>query len=854
MLAGRISPAGAAQFREKVLRASAGCARGAARPHAVQVTDTHPIPQTHPDEDAELDRIVGEEQRCLARVLEHLAERAKNREVRASVDYDAELIALRDEIASARLEDVPPLLEQMERLQGLAATRREVSEGFVDPSSPYFGHLVLHEGERRREVLIGRSTYLDPGAGIRIVDWRDAPVSRLFYRCEEGEDYDEIFGDREIEGQVLVRRSVTIVDGVLRRIVAPQGTFVQSADGGWRRLGASATRLSGGQGSAVRAEQHRKPGTLGIGETEGREDTHLKEITALIDKRQFELITRPDSGLVVIQGGAGSGKTTIGLHRLAYLAYQDARRFRADRMLVVVFNDALARYISAVLPALGVTGIAIRTYQDWAHKLRAAHVQRLPKRYNEDTPTVVTRLKKHPAMLQAVDRHVETIADRLEAELTAAAGGATEPLRIWKRAVDRALVQRLHALKSWLGGPEARQLATDQRVALEGVVKRGIEQARDVITHFSDLLTDREALGSVFAKHAPGALSAAELDRAHAWCTARIAEILAELEEREDREPERKSGQRAGSGRRDSQHEREHVERERFEHRHGVDGREVDEGATLDREDDTILLRLVQKLRGPLLRPGKPGRQREALVYEHVLVDEAQDLSPVELAVVLGTVSRAQSMTLAGDVSQRLHMDNGFSNWKEVLGELGLDHVQIEPLRISYRSTQEIIDFARDVLGPLANEEEGIATRHGAPVELFGYAHSGDAAGFLAEALRDLMQSEPRASVAVIARYPEQADLYHDALAKGDVPQLRRIAEQDFPFKPGVDVTDVRQVKGLEFDYVVLVEVTAAAYPEDDEARHLLHIGATRAAHQLWVLTTGAASRLLPAALTQRGY
>ena len=813
------------------------------------MTEQDTIQRTAADEDPERDRIVGEEQRCLARVLEHLAERAKNREVRVAVNYDAQLIALRDEIASARMEDVPPLLEQMERLQGLAATRRDVTEGFVDPRSPYFGHLVLHEGERRREVLIGRSTYLDAGAGVRIVDWRDAPVSRLFYRCEEGEEYDEIFGDRDVEGQVLVRRSVTILDGVLRRIVAPQGTFVKNADGSWRRVGASATRLSGGQGSAVRAEQHRKPGTLGIGDTEGREDTHLKEITALIDKRQFELITRPDSGLVVIQGGAGSGKTTIGLHRLAYLAYQDPRRFRPERMLVVVFNDALARYISQVLPALGITGIGIRTYQAWASKVRAAHVPHLPKRYNEDTPSVVTRLKKHPAMLEAVDQHVATLESRLEQEIEEAAGDATEPLSVWKRAADRALSQRLYALRSWLGGRDGRQLSTDPRVTLEGIVKRGLAEARDVVTHFSDLLTDREALGRVFAEHAPGALSGPELDRAHAWCTARIGELLSELEAREDREPEQ--ARKRGRGRAD---EHRGSDERNPEAHHGVDGREVEDGATLDREDDTILLRLVQKLRGPLLRPGKPGRQREALVYEHVLVDEAQDLSPVELAVVLGTVSRAESVTLAGDVSQRLHMDNGFTNWKEVLGELGLDHVQIEPLRISYRSTQEIIDFARDVLGPLAREEEGVATRHGAPVELFGYAHSGDAAGFLAKALRELMQSEPRSSVAVIARYPEQADLYHDALAKGDVPALRRIAEQDFPFKPGVDVTDVRQVKGLEFDYVVLVEVTAASYPEDDEARHLLHIAATRAAHQLWALTTGTASRLLPADLTERGY
>ncbi|MCA9605098.1 MAG: ATP-binding domain-containing protein, partial [Myxococcales bacterium] len=260
----------------------------------------------------------------------------------------------------------------------------------------------------------------------------------------------------------------------------------------------------------------------------------------------------------------------------------------------------------------------------------------------------------------------------------------------------------------------------------------------------------------------------------------------------------------------------------------------------LDREDDTLLLRFVQRLWGPL------SRGKERLVYEHLFLDEAQDLSPVELAVVVETASEAQSITLAGDVAQRLLMDNGFTGWNDVLGKLGLDHVEIEPLKITYRSTAQIIEFADDVLGPLKNEQQSTATRQGVPVELFEFGHSGEAVGFLGEALRQLMAAEPRASVAVIARYAEQADIYYRGLLNAEVPFMRRIAQQDFPFKPGIDVTDVRQVKGLEFDYVVLLEVSSSAYSEDEEARHLLHIAATRAAHQLWVTSTGNPSPLLP--------
>src|SRR5690606_21166333 len=227
---------------------------------------------------------------------------------------------------------------------------------------------------------------------------------------------DEVFGDREVSGTVEVRRSLVISGGVLQRVGSPQGTFVRRKDGTFRRLPVSAVKLAGGAGTAIRAEQHHRPGRLGTGQ-DGAEDRQLKEITALIDQRQFELITRPDSGLVVIQGGAGSGKTTIGLHRLAYLAYHDPRRFRPDRMLVVVFNEALVRYISQVLPSLGLKGVAIRTYQDWAARLRATALPDLPRVYSDDTPSVVTRFKKHPAMLRLLSERVQSLAGGIAQDL-----------------------------------------------------------------------------------------------------------------------------------------------------------------------------------------------------------------------------------------------------------------------------------------------------------------------------------------------------------------------------------------------------------------------------------------------------
>jgi len=806
--------------------------------------------------DDDLERISAEEERVLARVQKHVASRSLH-QAAAGLDYDQELLALRDQINEARIEDIPPLIEEMERLSEVAARRAKVTQGAVDPRSPYFGRMVLEEGERKREVLIGRSTYLHPQTGIRIVDWRDAPVSRLYYRYEEGDEYEETFGGREVLGEVLTRRTLAINEGQLRRIGAPQGTFVRRVDGTWLRLGESARRLHGGQGAAMRAEEHHEPGKLGTGiDGEGRDERFLPEITALIDPRQFELITAPDSGLVVIQGGAGSGKTTIGLHRLAYLNFQDKRRFRADQMVVMVFNRALERYISRVLPALGVHGVPVTTYERWAARQRNKHVRGLPREYADDTPASVTRLKKHPAMLDAVDTYVAGLAERVDQMLERSLDGVegrNAAMKVWRAHPRAALGARLEALAAW-ARPRVREDGTvDEsqtrplalRHAIDRVVTRGKQIARDVPSAWAELLTDLPALEGAFLEGRSD-LSETEVRLAHRWCSHRCPQIVAAAEEAQQLERERGGKRRRKREAKPPPPKSFHQRAREDDRTMGIDGLEEAEEILLDVEDDTVLLRLYQRMWGPLLA----GKSK--LVYEHLFLDEAQDLSPVELAVVLETASERQSVTLAGDVAQRLLMDNGFTGWDDVLGKLGLDHVAIEPLKITYRSTAQIIEFADEVLGPLRNEQTSTAKRTGVPVELFEFGHNGEAVAFLGEALRELMAAESRASVAVIARYPEQADLYFRGLVNAEVPFLRRIAQQDFPFKPGIDVTDVRQVKGLEFDYVVLLEVSSSSYPDDDEARHLLHIAATRAAHQLWVTTSGRPSPLLPAQLRDR--
>jgi DNA helicase-2/ATP-dependent DNA helicase PcrA len=361
------------------------------------------------------------------------------------------------------------------------------------------------------------------------------------------------------------------------------------------------------------------------------------------------------------------------------------------------------------------------------------------------------------------------------------------------------MAQWLSGKRSLPGVPPAAALPEVTRSALDQLLSHLRSQTRSVAAVWDELLTSRESL----AFDPSLGLSAGQIDQMHQWC----------------------------------------VRQTRIRVEAGRDG----DDPTLDLEDYALLLHAWQALRGPLVDSDtKPIR------FAHIFVDEVQDASPIELRVLLELTGADRSVSLAGDVAQRM-LDEGDSrgefDWNALLDDLEIPHTRIEPLRVSYRSTAEITRFARTILGPLAHDAVPETTRHGPPVELFQFASAGESVAWLSEALKQLARDEPDANVAIVARFPQQADVYFEGLSRAEVPGLRRIAKQDFSWDPGVDVTDVRQTKGLEFDEVILIETSASSYPVSPPARHALYVGATRASHQLWCVTSDVPSELVAAAL-----
>ncbi|MBI4518951.1 MAG: ATP-binding domain-containing protein [Deltaproteobacteria bacterium] len=648
-----------------------------------------------------------------------------------------------------KTEDQPALTQQWNRQLALLDQLRAARQApQVSHDSPYFAHLRLRESGHERDILLGKATRLQ--RGVHIVDWRNAPISRIFYRYQQGDSYEEEINGRELSGEVVARRSVTIRHRSLKRIDAPEGIFYSDSEtpGGWRQVQVEPPRLAGGEGAALRAHgagagSRRRLG----GDVHGprlRADKHLPDIAGLIDPQQFALITRPAGGFVVVRGTAGSGKTTVALHRIAYLAYDDPA-INSAQTLVVVFSPALRNYVSHVLPALGVGQVQVRAFHQWATEQTRRLFPQLPRRTREDTPAAVHRLKLHPALLLALQRHAGRVA----------------------------------------GAPTPAQ----------------------VIDDWASVLNQADLLEEVFAEVAPGAFRAEELRRAVGWNRDRYEELSAWME-----------GDRSVQ-------------------------------AELDAEDDALLLRAWQLRVGPV-----PAHGTRPLRYRHIAIDEVQDFSPLEVQVLLGCLDERQSITLAGDTQQHLLPDAGFTSWPDFFRQLGLEGSEINTLEISYRCSREIADFAMAVLGDLREDDRPPpTTRSGPPVELFRFTDHGGCVAFLADALKELCGKERLASVAVLTPARELSGMYYRGLLNGEVPRLRQVEHQNFTFAPGVEVTEIEQVKGLEFDYVILIEVSARHFPPLPSARRLLHVGATRAVHQLWLTCVGTPSPLVSDQVAARG-
>ena len=691
---------------------------------------------------AEERQLLDEELDWLARVQASLAA-ARAAQARAAenarlrLDAREELRALRSEAASASEDDLPSLLHDLSVRQTLL--ERGPKDTLPSPVSPYIAHLRLLEGGVHKDYFLGQSSHLDGARGVRIVDWRVAPVARIFYGYREGDEYEEEFPGRVAEGRLEARRILVIEGGELRQLVTDQFVLTRAGIGQWQSQTRASYAISGGgTGSAVRPEA-----------LAGSVSKQAPSVTALLDAQQFSAISAPAEQPLLVLGSAGSGKTTVALHRLARIAALAPEEYALARMQVIVPEEGLARLSRRLLAPLGVAETRVQTLDDWASALaQRVFGARLP-RLCPETPALVSSLKRHPALYAAL----------------------------------HARFARQKASRAPLSFKRLRRL-------------------------LAELLSDREFLSGV-VESARGTLSRAAVD-------ATVRHTMLQLADSVD------------------QQLAVVVDRARLR---TVDGRAIAEGTpealarTLDSEDLPIFLAILAWRQQLDIDPAT-----------HLVLDEAEDFSLFELHVLGRLQGLEKSITLAGDEAQQT--TSSFAGFEAGLAELGARDAQVCRLSVSYRCPQPIFELAQYILGELAARESKGAARDGAAVGHFAFPSDELATLFSVGELVDLAEREPEASIAVIAHDAEAARRFHALLPER--AQARLVLAGEFSFDAGIDVTDLDSVKGLEFDYVLVPQVSDAAYPSNDEARRRLHVAVTRAVWQLWLVSGGTRSKVLP--------
>ena len=495
-------------------------------------------------------------------------------------------------------------------------------------------------------------------------------------------------------------------------------------------------------------------------ELERRRDVRMRDIVATIQSDQYRLITAAPEGALVVQGGPGTGKTAVGLHRASWLLYTHRDRLR--RVLVVGPNTTFMDYVSHVLPTLGEEAVEQRAVTELVDRIEVMR---------EEEPDVA-RLKGDPRLREVVARAVEVSVVPAPEELVTLVDGVY--VRVRERDVAEMLEEALEA-----GAPLG--LARDRfRMA---VLRRFYERYGELLgpraLRSFDELERTLRKGGFLSRWLDRVLPLPQPEK----LVARLLTSPAALAD-------------------------------------------ASEGV-LDDDEQRLLLRnrprRVSDLQWsdqdvPLLDEARTLIDGAPRSYGHVIVDEAQDLSPMQLLAISRRAVDG-SLTILGDVAQATG-PIVYRRWEELEPYLPDEaELTIEELRHAYRVPAEIMDFALPLLDRIAPEVE----------PPLAYRKGGDPPRLVQVPEDELLPAALREAATLAEQDGLLAVIVPRALA-GALPAGGELFDE-----LSVPVLTPRQAKGLEFDHVVVVEPAAVA-DDGDRGLRELYVALTRPTKTLVVV------------------
>jgi len=724
---------------------------------------------------AETLEIIGRERVTAAREVEEQAERVRRLHLEAGGAYS---------------------LDEHVGEQVLAYMRQSAHHLSLAQVKPYFTRIgFVPEGGTEETHYIGKWGVLrSEDLTSVVVDWR-SPVANLYYSGQVGPMH-YVTPDGEARGELTLKRHLSVEGGKLLSVfdtdVVAQDAYLQQA------LAAVSK-------------------------------ARLKEIVSTIQAEQNYVIRHHPARPLVVQGVAGSGKTTIALHRVAWLLYAYQEKMAPEQMLILAPSPMFLDYISAVLPDLGVERVRQQTFPGLALELLGKDAPRLLPddaldrvlaQTDEERARTTLRLRYMGSLRfrDAVRRYVERLEEGIVPQQEIRFG----PVCLFTPEQScKIFLQELAAF------PLRRRVQEFGKYLKRGL-RNGLAQVERWLSK-----TCEQRVKAIMAVEPDSRSRQERLKRLYDSRDQRIAEARAAAKDFVRKELNK-------FPKLDLLEEYKAFWR--------IDPPEEDSDAWMlaaAEAQETLAKRRARAEDLPalcMLRQVIEGLPRQDI--RHLVIDEAQDLSPFQIAF-LQEMTGNTSFTIVGDLMQGVHAYRGLHSWQElIVGVFGGD-ATYHQLVTSYRNTVEIMEFASRVAARHPAEDQTQAKpvlRHGPEPEVLGFAARGARDAFVRERIQ-AWREEGFASIAVIGHDATECRALHKMLP----PEMeaRLALDEGSPFESGLLVIPATLVKGLEFDAVLLADVSATRWADNALEARLLYVCLTRPLHRLACSFVGEMSGLL---------
>ena len=658
-------------------------------------------------------------------------------------------------------------------------------------SVPYFARIDFKENKQNniQKIYIGKTGIFNNDYEVVVTDWR-APISSIYYDGQLGKVEYEC-PDGIIEGDLSKKRVYTIENSILKDYqdidITTNDEFLQEC-------------------------------------LNENSEARLKNIISTIQSEQNKIIRAKMSNPLIVQGVAGSGKTTVALHRIAYLVYTYEKEFKPEEFLIIAPNKFFLDYISNVLPDLGVDYVRQQTFEEFMLENIDANFEINP--INVELSNIVnqngkTDLIKKSANFKSSLRYKELIDDFINEFLQNSL--PKEDFKISGIVIfnnDEVIDMFMNYFKN--------NSINDSKKMLTAILQKRV-------SNIADELIDK------LSEQRKNKLDNIDKDLSE----DKIKEIRLNIFKETEYEMQQlfKGGKKLVL---------DYLKNFKIEKVLSIYKKIISDKILFDKYVKSELYEYILETYKKNIKSKKVEYEDLAPLFyiqnrfwgninnlklEHIVIDEAQDLGEFQFYNFKEIVKPNMSMTILGDISQGIYSYKGINNWNK-LNQIVFDNkASIEYLKESYRTSMEIMNEANTIINKIVDNENIILAqpieRHGDKVEHWKIDSEDSKISKIYEIIKTHLEAG-HINIAVITKDFDESIELHKKLTNYEV-DIKLISENLDKYTGGTIIIPSYLSKGLEFDSVIISD--SNKYSENILDTKLLYVACTRAMHTLDIIS-----------------